>query len=509
MVARMSTGWDSRLAILQRDAEEKLLGPLRHHGWHASVERTVEHGEYLVISAERGGHSHRIAIMYTSGTANAVYKSLAAEVEHIFIRGQLYKLESFAYGIDKPITSADDFHEVLLKWNRESAPGKFAPEDDGAEPVTAEPPEHHVLLSEQPIHAIWLRLRQLQSVTLAAKMVADRARREKVPLENSVVRSKAEGIAYALRNASDYYHGEARNVSQRVLNLYYGSLGFAFAEMLSAPEGPSTLHEIENSTKQGHGLYTIDGTSDALEHLVVGVISSGFFPSWMKAMGLATDQVPSKKPREYSELADVPATSWLTIERLFARIPEVGDLFNNIFEGAPAWVTPVYDHDANPSPRLFGKNAPPNRSYVLLVDDSARLTKDVIADLPGPISEICEVPSKDPGRHFRAAVDHPGKKTLWEALPVHHSPFERQALVLPIFSAVGEYRAICVTLLYALSIVVRYRPSVWRRVQEGDLDHMRALIEAFLVAAERILPEQFLEKVTGQRVFAKQPGSFF
>jgi hypothetical protein len=38
---------------------------------------------------------------------------------------------------------------------------------------------------------------------------------------------------------------------------------------------------------------------------------------------------------------------------------------------------------------------------------------------------------------------------------------------------------------------------------------MRVLIEAFLAIVERVLPEQFLEKVTAQRVFAKQPGSFF
>ena len=74
---------------------------------------------------------------------------------------------------------------------------------------------------------------------------------------------------------------------------------------------------------------------------------------------------------------------------------------------------------------------------------------------------------------------------------------------------IDEYRAICLALLYALSIIVRYRPSIWRRVQEGDLDHMRVLIEALLTVVERVLPEQFLEKVTAQRIFAKQPGSFF
>lgn len=505
----MSTGWDGRCQILQRDAEDKVVSPLRTHGWQATVEQAVEQGEYLIISAERGGVRHQVALLYSSATENKVYKTLAGLVEHILINGQLYKLQSYAYGIDKPVTSADDFHEVLIVWNEASTNGRFAPSGTNADPVVVRLPEHRVLLSEEPIKAIWLRLRQLQSVTLARKMVAYRAQREGVEVASDVLRSKAEGVAFALRNASDYFHGEARNVSQRILNLYYGSLAFAFAEILASPKGSNTLADIENSTKQGHGLYTLDGTTDDLQHLVVGVIESGFFPSWMKFLGMPTDQIPAKKPRHNGDLAGMPTASWLTIEGLFARIPEVSDLFNDIFDAPPGWLTPAYDQDANPGLSLFGKNERPSKSYVLLVDESARLSKEAVASFPGPISEIAEVPSQDPGRHFRVAVNHAGKETWWDALPVHHSPFERNALILPIFSVVGEYRAISVVLLYALSIVVRYRPSVWRRVQEGDLDHMRVLIEAFLASAERILPEQFLEKVTGQQVFAKQPGSFF
>lgn len=44
---------------------------------------------------------------------------------------------------------------------------------------------------------------------------------------------------------------------------------------------------------------------------------------------------------------------------------------------------------------------------------------------------------------------------------------------------------------------------------EGDLDHMRVLIEAFLAVVERVLPEQFLASVTGDRIIAKQPGAWF
>jgi hypothetical protein len=58
------------------------------------------------------------------------------------------------------------------------------------------------------------------------------------------IQSKAQGVAYALRNASDYFQAKDGQIfSQRVLNLYYGSLSFAFAEMLAAPRGAKALSD--------------------------------------------------------------------------------------------------------------------------------------------------------------------------------------------------------------------------------------------------------------------------
>jgi hypothetical protein len=502
-------GQKMRMEILRRDAQRNIFEKLRTHNWSEKIEREFPDG--LIISAERGGHRHTIALIYSSATDNKVYKSLAAEVEHIFFNGPPYLVEQFTQGGTTPFGSVNDFYELLLEWNKASADGKFASGDEekstAAEPTILRP---RLLLADEPIEAIWLRLRQLQSVTLARKMIGARALAVHVNLDADSLQSKAQGVAYALRNASDYFQAkDGQTFSQRVLNLYYGSLSFAFAEMLAAPRGAKALSDIEDSTKAGHGLYTIDGTSDGLEQIVVGVLPSGFFPAWAKSIGTPIMEFPKSKPRRIDDLASAPGHSWLTIEALFASIPELSDLFSNIFAAKPRWIMPVHDQMANHRSTLFKQPTPAARSYIQLLDDTGRLTKEDIALFPGPISEIAEVSSKGHGRHFRVAVAHASGKIWRDSLDIHHSPFQRDALILPIFGVIGEYRAISVVLLYALSIIVRYRPSIWRRVQEGDLDHMRVIIEAFLAVVERILPEQFLAKVTGQQIVAKHSGSFF
>lgn len=513
MAAVDDIGWKMRSEILVRDAEGKLLEPLRHHGWAAEIERIESLGEYVVVKAERHGLLKRAALLYTSATANGIFRQLEAQVDLTFFNGQPYMVEEFTRGVTRPVQSVDDFHVTLLEWNKASVPGKLVPEEpglNGADHAASPGPRTRRLLSETPIEAIWSRLARLKSATLARKAIIDRASAAGVLLPDGIATSKGDGVAYAVRSATDYFALKtASNVSQRVLNLYYGCLSFAFAEMLAAPDGPHELSSIEDVTKQGHGLWTFDGADDLFGGLAVGIGQAGFFPTWLKSLGCGPLAVMEKKPRRAGDLASGPAGSWVTLEQLFARIPEVGDLFEDVFPGPPLWVTPVPDQASMAHSGLFGARTRPATTYVLMLDDSGRMTADHIAALPGPIREIALVQSEGGGHMFRAAVDHPGQASFWSALNVHQSPSERAALIMPLFDGVVHYRAMCVVILYALSIVVRYRPSLWRRIQEGDLDHLRALIEAFLAAAERILPEQFLESVTGERMSVAQPGSFF
>ena len=237
--------------------------------------------------------------------------------------------------------------------------------------------------------------------------------------------SKAEGVAFALRNAADYFEAkDRRNVSQRILNLYYGKSSPSRSRKCSRRRMAREFSdEIEDSTKVGHGLYTVDGAADGLEHIVVGLFA-GFFPTWVAFIGSPVADIPGKKPRVMAYLAACSPASWLDQSRSAtpASIPEVADLYADIFEGKPNWVRPSYDQMANAGISLFGGRKPATCSYIVLHDGTGRLAKEDIALFPGPISEITEIEPKGAGRRYRAAIDHPGKQFWWEARRLHHSP---------------------------------------------------------------------------------------
>lgn len=506
----MSGPSNPRLALLRDKIERVMLDPLRHHGWQCHIAGEVEAGEYILVSAERSGIAKSCAVLYSSATNHDVYRRLACRVDAIFIHGAPYQLQSFAREFADQVLQFDHFHATLVEWNGETSSGKLAPGALDAE-IVGDPDRlpARLLLSETPIDAIWLRLKQFQSVRLAERLVAERATREGIPLEKDAIEHKAQGLAFTLRNAADYFMAsQTRPVSQRVLGLYYGAMAFAFSEMLARPDGAKTLAEIEERTKQGHGLYAIDGETGDFGDILVGTIRSGFFGQWLATIGIPMDEVPAAKPKSHGDAMALAGETVISLEGLFARIPELSDLFLDIFEGPAWWLEPDYDQEANAGMHTAGVRPVVTRTYAILKDASKRLGVEDVAGFPGPISELQPLPSSPRARRFRAAIDHDPRQIWWNALPLHHSPLGPTGLIKPIFGAVGEYRAICFVLLYTLSIIVRYRPSVWRRVQEGDLDHVRVLIEAFLEVVERVLPEQFLAIVTGEQISAKQPGSW-
>ena len=187
-------------------------------------------------------------------------------------------------------------------------------------------------------------------------------------------------------------------------------------------------------------------------------------------------------------------------------MPEIDDLFAEVFGGPPRWISVAHDQVANarrPARKVTS-------TYGLFLDSSGKISVDSLYSAGWPIAEIRqETDGEGTGSVFRARVDHAGHDTMWPVLPTHSTPFGNSpALLFPTMGGLREYRTIVAVTLYALSIMARYMPGAWRRIEGGDQDHYLALVQASLAVWERLLPEHFLESIAGETVRTAQPGSW-
>ena len=362
------------------------------------------------------------------------------------------------------------------------------------------------LTSENPIEAIITRLQQFTSIHLAGKLVLRRAAAEQCLNPSSETNgSKARGVAYTLRSALDYIQAPSGDkLIRRVLNLYYGVMALAQAEMLASPRGPINLDKVEDTTKYGHGLYTWAPQNGGFADLQVGVLKTGFLAHWMKFLGYDISNFPTKRPRTQGQVDKIPSEMICTLENLFASMPEIHDLFADVFLGPPRWFSVVHDTKAN-----YESGGMAGTTFGLFIDRSSKIPASSLASAPWPLADIQLVDYVEgPGNAFRARVNHEGHGLWWDVLPTHSSPFrEGKALLLPNVAGLREYRVIAAVTLYALSIMARYMPSAWQRIEGEGEDLYYALVKESLAVWERVLPQQFLESITGETVSVSQPGT--
>ncbi|MBU6453405.1 MAG: hypothetical protein KGS72_16615 [Cyanobacteria bacterium REEB67] len=500
------SGRETRMSILRRAIEQQIVKPFMTHGWEAEISSEESDGEYIVVTAKKAGAIKKVALLYSSATANNVYKKLDTQVDQIFTNGELYKPESYAYGLTRPALSVNDFYPILIGWNKELFP-ELKPTAVKPQPTTV-----RRIKAENPLMGIWARLDQFSSTQLAEKLIRRRAQEENVEVPADAVRSKGEGLAFILRNASDYFKSARyESLNRKIISLYYGTLALASAEILASPRGPLDLDEIENYTKQGHGLYTLSTQARGFAEMGVGVLATGFLPKWTASLGHDVSQYPKAKPKTDADAAQLPKGVFCTVRDLFSMLPEVADLFSEAFESEPSWIKALPDTASSPMLSLRTKpHEPTGSTYIRLFDHSGQIAQERIEGAGWTLTEISRLPDQEEGQTYRARVDHPGTKHWFEVIPVHHSSFENSgALLLPALSDLHEYRVNALCLLYALSIMVRYMPSTWRKVEGGDLDQYLTVVKTTLAIYERSLPQLFLESITGERVIAVQPGGLF
>jgi len=244
--------------------------------------------------------------------------------------------------------------------------------------------------------------------------------------------------------------------------------------------------------------------SSFLTGFVVGVLSNGFFKKWVEFLGCDVSSFPNKKPRKPSDV-DLSSDYVTTLVELFSHIPELEGLFRMVSNSPTNWL--IFNYDSESNGRHFFNSERSRDTYVTINDISCSKTIEEIAKLDLPIEQIEYMASEYPGLNFKALVRHPEHKYWHGAIKQHHSPFTASSYILPIFGSVSEYRCITTVILYALSILVRYRPSIWREVISGQYENYLALTDEFLSVYERLSPELFLGALLNTRVRVVLSGS--
>jgi hypothetical protein len=127
-----------------------------------------------------------------------------------------------------------------------------------------------------------------------------------------------------------------------------------------------------------------------------------------------------------------------------------------------------------------------------------------------PLTEVqveTDAPSKT--SYLIGSVTVPDGMNHWyEALNLYKSPMCPTSWSRPLLGSIRDPLLLHFCTLYVLSIIVRYRPKLWREITEGDLTAYSALLRSYLSIVDRIVPELALSRILDREVHCVQPGSY-
>jgi hypothetical protein len=151
---------------------------------------------------------------------------------------------------------------------------------------------------------------------------------------------------------------------------------------------------------------------------------------------------------------------------------------------------------------------PSTVTYIGIYPHGQSLTAEYLNSFDLPIKNIRpEEDTVTESSYFIGDFTHPKDKHWNQCLQIYKSGYCSTSIIVPFWGNTTDPFIIHFMTLYALSIIVRYLPLLWHEIEDGKLDHIRALIEYYVVIVDNVLPQLAVERLTGRRLIAVQPGS--
>lgn len=379
------------------------------------------------------------------------------------------------------------------------------------------------ILSENPLDQIWNQLSLWESVNLARKLIRERADRLRVSIDLDLLERKALALSYCIRTSRENIRNPFGGLTVGNVCNYYGCMWLAAATLAADPSNNVDLKRLDEFTKRGHGLgnlAAIDGDFPDNEFLYIR--ESGFFREFLKASGvdrstLANLSLAGSRLPPVSDMNSDQCQRLLPLDSLLARIPELTSIYEYV-TGRLSLTFGIHHSSLNMGENIDDARAgnqynaampQRTRDYTWLdVYGSGQITAEHIHKHGPPLQDVKWGQYAGQWR-WRGKLFHRSDTRWFDCITLHKSAMTGTCWIKPMFAGVDDVFALHLVLLYALSILARYRPAVWREVIEGNLDQYRSLIAGYHHVFQRVVPELALKRIADRPVVVAQPGSFF
>ncbi|WP_233847946.1 YaaC family protein [Paraburkholderia sp. HD33-4] len=367
---------------------------------------------------------------------------------------------------------------------------------------------------------VWLRLKRLSSHQLCAKVILGRS----PTMPEAALEEKAAGMAWAVRSAVGYWETKSGGLNARVLSRYYALLQMSIAEQIAAGDETSTLPSIQRHTEQGHGLFTIAADMDGFPaNYLVGAMKSGHFAAYCKTRKLPIDEFAFDR-RIRKQPNDEERARLVTLADLLRRVPELQSVTQEYLGTYPLAFHVSKRHISDLEKQLDhlgvstigslfnAKSLTPaltTTSSIAICPVGYEITAEQANVLGLPVKDFKDM--KDEGSDATLPIgtlEHPASEHWYQGLDLHKSGYCGSSIVVPYWG-IHDIFTLHFVILYAFSIITRYLPNLWHEIEDGKLDHLRSLLEHYLVIVDNVLPKIALERLTGDSVYTVQSGSIF
>ena len=355
------------------------------------------------------------------------------------------------------------------------------------------------IFSDSPIRDLWNQISLLCSEDNARNFLEAKVSK-KAPIDE-----KAKGISFCIESAREYFQAAPEhNLTTSSLLYYYGTFSLFSALLLANISNSITLAEIEKSSKFGHGLGIIDAPGcPALLAPHLFLLNRGFLFDFLNLNKIDVSHLLfESKPKKWGHVVKDGENKLISFVGLVKRIPELQPLYDEIFGDWPHYL----------NYRLINYQDGPGEHKTTFEasfsDNSKYLCEEMIGHILPSLKGAKFIREPDPtSEQLVVSSLSPTQIRKNEKIPWYKSVLCPDVKIKPLKETIENPLIYHFMLLYFLSILVRYRPNVWRNVISGLTEEYRPLIAKYLRVVERIVPNLFVDQLYNER-FLFAPHSY-